>query len=71
MHSKKRKPVVHVPSVLKLNSLPMTTTQHEAEKKVEELPSVEWGERLNSGKTIARGGKTTGHVPGASTEHSE
>lgn len=69
MHTKKRKPIVHVPSELK--PLPKATSQHEAEKKVEELPSVEWGERLNSGKAIARGGKTTGHVPGASTEHSE
>jgi hypothetical protein len=39
MHTKKRNPVVHVPSELK--PLPKATTQHEAEKKVEELPSVE------------------------------
>ncbi len=35
------------------------------QKQVEDLPSVEWGDRLNSGKTIARGGKDDGFVPGA------
>ena len=25
----------------------------------------EWGERVETGKSIARGGKTQGHVPGA------
>jgi hypothetical protein len=49
--------------------LPKETTTHEAEKKVEELPSVEWGERLGSGKAIARGGKKAGFVPGASPAH--
>lgn len=34
-------------------------------KKVEELPSVEWGDRINSGKNIARAGKDRGFVPGA------
>jgi len=48
---------------------PKEVTQHEAEKRVEELPSVEWGERLNSGKTIARGGKESGFVPGATPTH--
>ena len=32
---------------------------------VETTPAEERGERLATGKTIARGGKTTGHVPGA------
>jgi hypothetical protein len=45
------------------------TSQHEAEKRVEELPTVEWGERLHSGKVIARGGKDKGFVPGASNPH--
>ncbi len=68
MHHRKRKPSVNQP----VDQEPLdkdTTTAHEAEKKLEELPSVEWGERLNSGKAIARGGKTTGHVPGASPAH--
>jgi hypothetical protein len=32
---------------------------------VEKEPAVEWGERIDTGKTIARGGKEAGHVPGA------
>lgn len=36
-----------------------------AQKKVEEMPAVEWGDRINSGKSIARGGKQDGFVPGA------
>ena len=32
---------------------------------VEKDPAVERGERIDTGKTIARGGKTTGTVPGA------
>ena len=35
------------------------------QRQVEELPSVEWGDRINSGKNIARGGKSDGFVPGA------
>lgn len=35
------------------------------DQPVETTPSEERGERLATGKTIARGGKTTGHVPGA------
>lgn len=31
----------------------------------ETTPAEERGERLETGKAIARGGKTTGHVPGA------
>jgi hypothetical protein len=50
-------------------ALPRETTTHEEEKKVEELPSVEWGERLGSGKAIARGGRKAGYVPGASPAH--
>lgn len=52
-------------------SLPPVQPVEKSEKKeksseVENLPSVEWGERLASGKAIARGGKEVGHVPGAS-----
>ncbi|MFT3883632.1 MAG: hypothetical protein QM703_28790 [Gemmatales bacterium] len=35
------------------------------QKHVEELPTVEWGDRIHSGKSIARGGKEDGFVPGA------
>jgi hypothetical protein len=31
----------------------------------ETTPAQEWGERLETGKLIARGGKEEGHVPGA------
>jgi hypothetical protein len=40
-----------------------TTVQHP-----ETTPAQERGERLATGKTIARGGKTTGHVPGATEQ---
>jgi hypothetical protein len=33
--------------------------------EVEHFFAVEWGERLESSKAIARGGKTSGYVPGA------
>jgi hypothetical protein len=39
-----------------------------ADHPVEEDPAVERGERIDTGKTIARGGKETGHVPGATEE---
>jgi hypothetical protein len=35
---------------------------------VETTPAQEWGERIATGKTIARGGKTTGDVPGATEQ---
>jgi hypothetical protein len=35
---------------------------------VETTPAQEWGERIATGKAIARGGKTTGHVPGATEQ---
>jgi hypothetical protein len=34
-------------------------------KKPSTTPAEERGERLDYGKTVARGGKTGGHVPGA------
>ena len=34
----------------------------------ETTPAQERGERIATGKTIARGGKTTGHVPGATEQ---
>lgn len=40
-----------------------TTMQHP-----ETTPDQERGERIATGKTIARGGKTTGHVPGATEQ---
>jgi hypothetical protein len=35
------------------------------EQKAETTPAQEWGERLDTGKKIARGGTTEGRVPGA------
>jgi hypothetical protein len=35
---------------------------------VEQDPAVERGERIDTGKTIHRGGKTTGYVPGATEQ---
>jgi len=43
------------------------TTDH----PTEEEPAVERGERIDTGKTIARGGKETGHVPGATGRPAE
>jgi hypothetical protein len=37
----------------------------DADLPVEEEPAVDRGERLDAGKTIARGGHETGRVPGA------
>jgi hypothetical protein len=38
------------------------------EDKPKETPAQEWGERQATGKTIDRGGKTGGHVRGASEQ---
>lgn len=38
---------------------------NEENKELEQLPCVEWGERIDTGKIIARGGKDSGYVPGA------
>lgn len=39
---------------------------------VEEEAAVEWGERIDTGKTIARGGKEEGEeVPGATDQSSK
>lgn len=37
----------------------------EENNQLEQLLNVEWGERIDSGKAIARGGKDAGYVPGA------
>ncbi len=34
-------------------------------EEVQKQPSIEWGERIDTGKIIARGGKSAGYVPGA------
>ena len=39
--------------------------RNDADLPVEEQPAVERGERIDAGKTIARGGRETGRVPGA------
>ena len=39
-----------------------------ADHPLEKENAVEWGERLQIGKMIARGGKATGFVPGATEQ---
>jgi hypothetical protein len=39
--------------------------RNDAELPVDENPAAQRGERLDAGKTIARGGHETGKVPGA------
>jgi hypothetical protein len=39
-----------------------------ADHPLEEDPAVERGERIDTGKTIHRGGKSAGHVPGATEQ---
>jgi hypothetical protein len=39
-----------------------------ADHPLEKEPAVERGERIETGKSIARGGKDTGHVPGATEQ---
>jgi hypothetical protein len=36
--------------------------------EIEHYFAVEWGERLESSKVIARGGKSNGYVPGATAQ---
>jgi hypothetical protein len=48
----------------KQNRSPSGTTTQDSETTHDQ----ERGERIATGKTIARGGKTTGHVPGASEQ---
>lgn len=42
--------------------------QQAEDDSVEDEPAVERGERIDTGKAIARGGKETGKVPGATEE---
>jgi len=44
------------------------TAPPKADHPVERDPAVEWGERIATGKDIARGGKKKGFVPGASEQ---
>jgi hypothetical protein len=39
-----------------------------ADHSLEEDPAVERGERIDTGKTIHRGGKNAGYVPGATEQ---
>jgi hypothetical protein len=52
-----QKPVTSTQPVLKQTDV--------EQKQIDELPSVQWGDRIHSGKSIARGGKEGGFVPGA------
>jgi hypothetical protein len=45
-----------------------TAGRQSEDHPIEEEPAVERGERIDTGKTIARGGKETGHVPGATEQ---
>lgn len=38
------------------------------EKLADTEPAQEWGTRLDQGRAIHRGGKTDGHVPGATEQ---
>lgn len=42
-----------------------SSSQHDERQSPEQEPAVERGERIASGKAIARGGKEAGFVPGA------
>lgn len=37
-------------------------------REPETTPTQEWGERLDTGRTISRGGKEEGRVPGAEAQ---
>lgn len=47
---------------------PKATERSDKDKPVEQDPAVERGERLDTGKTIQRGGKTSEKVKGATEQ---
>jgi hypothetical protein len=47
---------------------PRPSERKTADHPLEEDPAVERGERIDTGKTIYRGGKESGHVPGATEQ---
>jgi hypothetical protein len=53
------------PKPKKTEPHPRPEADRAGDSPVEQDPAVERGERIDTGKTIARGGKTDGHVPGA------
>ena len=46
----------------------LTTHEEDDQKETEKDPAVERGERIDTGKRIARGGKEEGAVPGAEAD---
>lgn len=65
--SKAKRMKVHVQKTTEARQARHTAQEldREENKQLEQLPSVEWGERIDSGKAIARCGKDAGYVPGA------
>jgi len=50
----------------KAETQPAQAAGHQGDRPGSETqPAEEWGEGLATGKAVARGGKTSGHVPGA------
>ncbi len=45
-----------------------TTPSETKQDNVEKDPAAEWGGGIETGKQIARGGHSQGHVPGASEQ---
>ena len=47
---------------------PASGEENIGDHPAEQDPAVERGERIQTGKAIARGGKESGHVPGATEQ---
>jgi len=65
MNKKKHKKSKHTAQQRAVPDHPASSLVDRELRQVDELPCVEWGDRINSGKNIARGGKSDGYVPGA------
>jgi hypothetical protein len=57
-------------STKKPTDRPGPATDADGDHPTEEDAAVEWGERVDTGKTIARGGQESGKVPGATDRKS-
>jgi hypothetical protein len=49
---------------------PVPREENDAKDRTGGQPAEEWGQRQQTGKTIQRGGKTKGDVPGATPDRS-
>lgn len=58
----------HAPATASVPKPHRSKHRRVVKQDVETTPAQEWGERVATGKAIARGGKTTGHVPGATEQ---